>query len=80
MAYTLNIDTWDWINPETQKVTKLRKGDDVPQEVLNQDGIDIEEMTKGRNPQLLTKQEEARASASAPRQSQAQAQPRVENK
>lgn len=78
MAYTLNIDTWDWVNPETQKVTRLRKGDEVPAEILNQDGIDIEEMTKGRNPQLLTKQEEARASvptAATPKQ-----QPRVENK
>lgn len=68
MAYTLNIDTWDWINPETQKVLRLRKGDDIPEEVLAQEGIDIEEMTKGRNPQLVAKHsDEGEAVRSEPR-------------
>lgn len=55
MAHTLNIDFWDWVNPETQKVVKLRKGDEVPAEVLNQEGIDVEELSNGRAPMLLAK-------------------------
>ena len=55
MGYTLNVDMWHWVNPETQKVIRLSRGDDVPQEVLDQEGIDIESMTSGRAPQLLKK-------------------------
>ena len=42
MGYTLNVDHWDWVNPETQKVTRLRRGDEVPAEVLDNEGIDID--------------------------------------
>lgn len=75
MANILNVDHWDFVNPETQKVLKLRKGDEVPAEVL---GFmeDQEAFFAGPRPVLL-KKEEAREQASAPKQ---QAQPRVENK
>lgn len=53
MGYTLNVDHWDWVNPETQKVVRLRRGDEVPGEVLNQEGINLEELEVGRNPIFL---------------------------
>jgi hypothetical protein len=57
-AYTLNIDHWDWVHPETQKVTRLRRGDAVPAEVLNQEGVDKDEVTKGPHPVFLAVQVE----------------------
>ncbi|HJS81851.1 MAG TPA: hypothetical protein VJ742_03355 [Nitrososphaera sp.] len=53
MATILNVDHWDWVHPETQKVTRLRRGDEVPAEVLSfiEDGGDS--MYGGRNPVLL---------------------------
>lgn len=57
MGYTLNVDHWDWVNPETNKVTRLRKGDDVPTEVLDQEGIDKDELLKGTRPVLLSKED-----------------------
>ena len=53
MGYTLNVDFWDWVDPETQKVVRLRRGDEVPAKVLSQEGIDEEELTKGLRPILL---------------------------
>jgi hypothetical protein len=57
-GYTLNIDHWDWVNPETQKVLRLRHGDKVPSEVVNQEGVDTEEVTKGPRPVFLAVQVE----------------------
>jgi len=69
-GYTLNVDHWDWVDPETQKVHRLRRGDDVPAGVLDQEGIDVEEMSSGRAPQLLKKHsaegEQARAEGTTP--------------
>jgi hypothetical protein len=56
--YTLNIDHWDWVDPETQKVTRLRRGDTVPVGVVNQEGVDKDEVTKGSHPVFLTVQVE----------------------
>lgn len=53
MGYTLNFDMWNWVNPETQKVTKLSKGDEVPAEVLNQEGVDVDALSQGFNPVFL---------------------------
>lgn len=53
MAYRLNVDMWDWVNPKTQKTVQLRKGDEVPQEVLDQEGVNVEELEKGRFPMFL---------------------------
>ena len=56
-GYTLNVDHWDWVNPEDQKVLRLRKGDDVPEEVLNQDGIDVEALSTSWRPVFLAKED-----------------------
>jgi hypothetical protein len=48
MAYLLNVDQWDWVNPETQKVIRLRRGDEIPGEVLEQEGVDVESLTAPR--------------------------------
>lgn len=63
MGYTLNVDHWDWVDPETQKVVRLRRGDAVPANILSQEGMDEEELTKGFRPVLLkgTGEDEARA-------------------
>ena len=53
MAYTLNIDHWDWVNPETQKVVRLRRGDEVPAEVLDNEGIDKDALSGSWNPVFL---------------------------
>jgi hypothetical protein len=65
MGYTLNVDQWDWIDPETQKVTRLRRGDKVPSVVLAQEGIDEEELTKGNFP-ILLKGEDTESSPAPP--------------
>jgi hypothetical protein len=57
-GYTLNIDHWDWVDPETQKVTRLRRGDTVPAGVVNQEGVDKDEVTKGPRPVFLPVQVE----------------------
>ena len=57
MAYTFNGDFWSWINPETQKPLVLRRGDEVPQEVLDQEGVNVEEMSKGYAPMFLKSDE-----------------------
>ena len=57
MSYTLNVDHWDWVNPETQKVVRLRKGDDVPAEVLDQEGIDVKVLSEGFRPVFLSKKD-----------------------
>jgi hypothetical protein len=70
MGYTLNVDLWEWVNPETQKVTKLNRGDEVPAEVLEQDGVDAEQLSSGRNPTFLKDDsegaQEAKAAKEAP--------------
>lgn len=53
MGYTLNVDLWNWVNPETQKVVQLRRGDKVPSEVLQQDGIDVDALCEGPKPVFL---------------------------
>lgn len=58
MGFTLDIDHWDWVNPETQKVLRLRRGDEVPSEVLDQEGIDTDELTQGFRPMFLKGQSE----------------------
>lgn len=67
-SYTLNVDHWDWVNPETQKVLKLRRGDEVPPEVLDQEGIEIDELTGDdvRFPMFLKKEGDAPKPASTP--------------
>lgn len=57
MAWLLNVDQWDWINPETQKVHRLRRGDKVPGEVLEQEGIDIDELTTRARVPIFVKDE-----------------------
>lgn len=52
MAYRLNVDMWDWVNPETQKVLRLRRGDEVPAEVL-ETAEDKEAFFAGPRPVLL---------------------------
>ena len=63
MANILNVDHWDWVHPETQKITRLNRGDEVPAEILSftEDGGDS--MFQGRNPVLL-KTEDSRESGS----------------
>jgi ribonuclease I len=57
MGFTLNVDHWDWVNPETQKVVRLRRGDEVPSEVLDQEGIDVKELSSSWNPVFLSAQD-----------------------
>lgn len=68
MGYTLNIDHWDWVDPETQRVVRLRRGDKVPANVLSQEGMDEEELTKGFRPILLEGDgdDEKRAAGTSP--------------
>jgi hypothetical protein len=57
MGYTLNVDHWDWVDPESQKVIRLRKGDEVPSEVLSQEGVDADELSKGWRPLFLSNED-----------------------
>lgn len=67
MGYTLNVDHWDWVDPETQKVVRLRRGDKVPANVLSQEGMDEEELTKGNRPVLLKGTGDDEREAAGPR-------------
>ena len=70
MAYLLNVDAWDWVNPETQKIIRLRRGDEIPGEVLEQEGIDIEALTtRARVPVFLDSGSDAGKRAEGARES-----------
>jgi hypothetical protein len=64
MANILNVDLWDWVHPETQKVYRLRKGDEVPAEVLDFTD-DKESFFAGPRPVLL-RQDDSRETSSSP--------------
>jgi hypothetical protein len=66
-GYTLNADYWDWTNPDTQKVLRLRRGDTLPAEVVNQEGIDTDEATKGPRPNFLPIEAAARSVEETPK-------------
>jgi hypothetical protein len=78
MGYVLNYDCWDWVDPENQKVTKLVKGDEVPAKILDQEGIDKDELTKGTNPVLLSKEEVRESGAQASSSSATNVEPKAE--
>jgi hypothetical protein len=81
MTSILNIDHWDWVDPETNRVVRLRRGDEVPDRVLSF-SEDPEAFYLGRNPVMLKgegakeaagpKSEAAAASQGDPHQSQTQ--------
>jgi hypothetical protein len=48
MGYTLNVDHWDWVDPESQKVIRLRKGEE---------GVDADELSKGWRPLFLSNED-----------------------
>lgn len=52
MASILNVDHWDWVDPETNRVVRLRRGDEVPERVLGF-SEDREAFFLGRNPVML---------------------------
>lgn len=61
MAYRLNIDMWHPVNPETQKIVRLSKGDEVPDWALDNEGIDLDVLTSSRVPMFIKDEEPARS-------------------
>lgn len=56
MANILNADLWDWVDPETSKVTRLRRGDEVPDRIISFTEDGGKSMFEGWRP-VLTKSE-----------------------
>lgn len=55
-GYKLNVDMWQVVNPEDQKIHRLSRGDEVPSWALPE-GDDLKAVTEGvRNP-LFVKDE-----------------------
>ena len=65
MAAILNYDQWDWVHPKTNKVTRLVKGDEVPDEILSFSG-DPDAFFAGPRPVLLKKEAVLESGAQAP--------------
>lgn len=53
MPNILNVDHWDWVHPETQKVIRLRRGDEIPAEVLSFTDDGGDSMFQGPHPVIL---------------------------
>jgi hypothetical protein len=62
MSYRLNVDMWHPVHPETQKIHRLSRGDEVPDWALDNEGIDIDALTTGaRNPLFVKDESDVRA-------------------
>lgn len=59
MAYRLNVDMWHVVNPETNKIHRLSKGDEVPGWALENEGVDLDVLLNSRVPVFVKDEEDA---------------------